>query len=231
MKVIVKYILFALEFVILSMPAFSQTDSLKGGEFSVMAMDNGVKIIYNSSGTSFQFDVHCDNFKPIEAENMLFMVDDMLFQITPVPLQAIFSREVKGINDSLALIYHFAYEARNIRNSISGNYKINNEMITTDSTGLINFWSFKMPHREMNKDDSLTKDITMQMYATTRIGDKVLMLSSALIEENSPEKVKHLFLDSFSSLQYSNKKYDLDKIKKKLLEKAKQKKESKIKEN
>ena len=221
----IKYISFFLLVLFLTNSIYAQSESLAGdGTFSVLALDDGVKIIYNNSQeTSFQFDVKCNSFTPIEAENMLFLVDSMLFQITPVPLKAILGRDPGNMNDSLALIYHFAFEVRNIRNNISGYYTINNELITTDSGRLINFWSFRMPNVTEDTNDTKNKKIVMQMYATTRAGKMVLEFSSALIKENDPEKVKNLFVDTFKTLKISDKKIDVEAIRKELLKKAKKK--------
>lgn len=217
MRIIFRNMFFLLFFLLLSNSLYSKTDSLSGeGAFSVLALEDGVKIIYNSDGSSFQFDVKCSSFKPIEAENMLFLVDSLIFQITPVPLKEILGRESDNMNDSLALIYHFAYEVRNIRNYISGYYKINNEFITGDNSRLINIWSFKMPNVNEDSTDKKSKRIVMQMYATTRAGDKIVVLSSALVKENNPELVKKLFVGTFNTLKVSDKKIDVEKIRKKL---------------
>jgi hypothetical protein len=225
-----KYLLILLLFV-LSIPLQAQVDSTADeGEFSIIAKDDGLRFIYNSNGANFQFDLICDEFKPIEAENMLFMADDMLLQITPVPLHAIFGKKIHGLSDSLALIYHFAYEVREIRNTLSGNYKIEPEFLLTDSKRLIYFWSFDMPNSESNETDSLTQKIVMQMYATTRVGNRILMFSSALIGKNKPEKVKEMFERLMNSIVLSKEPIDPEKVRKDLIKQAKEKEKNKEKE-
>ncbi|GEM_PF-3059078 len=207
---------------------YSQTDtSSDDGVFSIIAKEDGLRFVYNSSGSHFQFDLKCDEFKPIEAENLLFMVDGVLLQITPVPAKELFGKMASNMNDSLALIYHFAYEARTIRNSLSGDYKIEPEFILSPSGRLLYYWSFRMPDTHNAITDSLTNKIVLQMYATTYVGNRILMLSSALISKNKPDEVKKKFIDLFDSIKMSKGKIDPERVSKELVEQAKKAKEIK----
>jgi hypothetical protein len=217
-------LLFVLIFLFSQLVLQAQIDtSADDGEFSIIATDEGLRFIYNCDDTNFMFDLICDEFKPIEAENMLFMADDMLLQITPVPLRAIFGKMVHSLSDSLALIYHFAYEAREIRNTLSGHYQMKPEFIVSESGRLIYFWSFKMPGADGKDTDSLTHKIVIQMYATTRVGNRILMLSSALISKTEPGKVKEMFIGLLNSISTSKKRINPEKVRKELIERAKTK--------
>jgi len=213
-------------FFCLTAVLYPQNDSSAvGGAFSIIAKKDGLRFSFNGNDEHFQFDLKCDEFKPIEASNMIFMVDDFLFQITPVPLEEIIGKNHKKYNDSLALLYHFAYEARTIRNSIIGKYKIIPEFITSEKGKLLYLWYFDMPKPAFDETDSLSHNVVKQMYATGRFGNYILMLSSALIAENNPENVRKTFIETLSSVRVSDAPIDPEAVRQELIEEAKENKD------
>ena len=195
--------------------AFAQTDTTSDeGEFSILRSKTGVKIIFNSPGSNLVFDLKCSKFKQIESENMLFMADDMLIQLTPVPLKILFKKDSPRLNDSVALIYHMNYEMKNIRSSVPGSYEIKPEFLTSDLGRLIGFFSFDMPKVP---NDTIADRVVSQMYATTKAGNKIFMLSCAVAKINDPKKVKSLFIESFGNLVEFPIMIDIEKIREEMM--------------
>ncbi len=218
-KLILLIVFFSLTY---ALSADSDSSSV-GGAFSIIAKDDGLRFIFNAEDGHFQFDLKCNEFKPIEAANMIFMADDFLLQITPVPLNEVIGKNHHKYNDSLALLYHFAYQARAIRSSISGKYKILPEFAGGDSSQLLYLWQFDMPKKDYDETDTLSHRVVKQMYATGRFGNYILMLSSALIDENNPQKVKRTFIETLNSVRVSPTPIDPEIVRKTLIEEAKKK--------
>lgn len=184
------------------------------GEFSMLVIQKGVKIIFNSEGSNFHFDLECNSFNQVESENLIFMTDSILIQIMPVPLSIFFGQNVATINDSIALIYHMAQEMRNVRETMSGDFIIK-EQLGNLSNRVYAFWEFDYPQPK-NSDDP--ERVVMQMFATTRAGNRVLMLASAVTAINNPEKVRRKLINAVTSLHISETAIDPEEIRKELVE-------------
>jgi len=191
----------------------AQLDSANNdGEFSIIRIKDGVKIIYNSDNSNFHFDILCENFRQIEASNMMFMADNVLLQITPVPLEFILGSNVDNLSDSLKLLYHFAFEVRNIRSNLSGDFKIYDEFIKQQGH-LMYYWHFDMPKQ---KETEGMETVIGQHFATTMALGRILMLSGIEIERNEPGEVKTKLIESLQTLIVSIDKLDPEKIREQL---------------
>jgi hypothetical protein len=142
------------------------------------------------------------------------MADSFLMQITPVPLSYILKKDIPSISDSNAIIYHMGYEMKSIRMSITGNYEIKPEITATASGKPIGFWEFEVPP---SQSDSVSVQVVGQMYGTIRAGNKVIMLSSALIKSNNPDMAKKLIIESLGSLVQSPIMIDTEKIREEMM--------------
>ena len=196
------------------------------GESSIIRIKDGVMVIYNSNNvpdsanpsnyveyrpvTSFRFEINCKNFKEVERENLMFLVDDMVFQFTPVPVSS-FSKDNFSIttNDSIMLLYHQFNELKYTRELIPGDYEINDEMFSTPSGKVCLFWEFDIPNKEKDTADN---SIYKQMYATTRINEKILMFSSAVQKKNDPKEVKRFLKQTIATIRTTDGIYNLEAI-------------------
>jgi len=193
----------------------AQNNESGEGEFSMLVIQKGVKIIFNSEGSNFHFDLECNSFNQVESDNLIFMTDSILIQILPVPLSILFGHNVSTINDSVALIYHMAQEMRNIRETLSGNYIIE-EQLGYSNNRVYAFWEFDFPQQQKNSDDP--ERVVMQMFATTRAGNRVLMLASAVTAINNPDKVRRKLINAVTSLQTADSEIDPEEIRKTLVD-------------
>lgn len=192
----------------------AQENEAGEGEFSMLVIKKGVKIIFNSKGSNFHFDLECNSFNQVESENMIFMADSILIQIMPVPLSIFFGQNVSAVNDSIALIYQMAQEMRNIRETLSGDYIIK-EHLGNLNNRVYAFWEFDYPQQGISDDP---ERVVMQMFATTRAGNKVLMLASAVTAINNPEKVRQKLINAVTSMQTAEFTIDPEEIRKTLVE-------------
>jgi hypothetical protein len=103
---------------------------------------------------------------------------------------------------------------KSIRMSITGNYEIKPEITATASGKPIGFWEFEVPP---SQSDSVSVQVVGQMYGTIRAGNKVIMLSSALIKSNNPDMAKKLIIESLGSLVQSPIMIDTEKIREEMM--------------
>ena len=196
------------------------------GESSIIRTQDGVMIIYNSGEisdsikhsnfveynpvTSFRFEIKCKNFTEVERDNLMFLADNIVFQFIPVPISS-FSKDdfSKNKNDSLILLYHQFNELKFTRESIPGDYEINDEIFTTSNGKVCMMWEFEMPRT--NKDTA-ENSVYRQMYVTSRIKEKVLMLSSAIQRKNDPKEVKQFLKQTISTIRTTDGIYNLEAI-------------------
>jgi hypothetical protein len=183
------------------------------GEFNFIKSKSGVRVLYNVTGSNFYFDMTCDYFKEIDLNDMLFVFDDMMIQITPVPISAYTKTASNSMNDSMALVLHQISEMKNIRAQIKGKFNIDYLMWTDTNSRLCNSWEFAVPGIE--KDTSSEK-ITRQIFATTRIGDRVLMLSCALTKQTDRDSVLKKVKGAFLTIYQQQDKIDPEELRKKM---------------
>ncbi len=183
------------------------------GEFDFIKSTNGVRILYNVTGSNFYFDITCEYFKEIDANDMVFVFDDLLIQITPVPISAFSKNSKLAINDSMALVLHQISEMKNIRAQFKGKFNID-YLMWTDTTGrLCNSWKFDVPGAS---NDTTSEKIVSQMFASTRIGDRVLMLSCALTKKSDKDLVLKKVKGAFLSIYQQKQKIDPEELRKKM---------------
>lgn len=184
------------------------------GEFNFIKSKDGVRILYNVTGCHFYFDIPCEFFNEIDNNDMLFVFDDVMIQITPVPISAFSKSPANTINDSMALVLHQIYEMKNIRAQFKGKFNIDYSMWTDTNNRLCNSWEFNVPGVE---SDTSSQKIVHQKFASTRIGDRILLLSCALTKQTNTDGVLQKIASAFLSIYQQNEKIDPEELRKKMM--------------
>ena len=208
------FLIIILAFYFISSQAFSQdSTNAPDGEFNFIRSKVGVRILYNVDGSHFYFDVPCKDFKEIDVDELIFYFDDVLIQITPVPIKSLTTQKPETMSDTMALVLHQISEMKSIRAQIKGKFDIDYLMWVDENKRTLNSWEFEMPG--IANDTSSVK-IRRQYFATTRIGDRILMLSSAMTKSSDRDAVVKKVKDALLSIYTQGDKIDPEELRKQM---------------
>ena len=183
---------------------------IEDGEFSALKSPEGVMIVYNNPGAAFSIDIKCRSMKEIEKEQMIFIFDGKVLQFTPVPIFVFYPDAPANPPDSLVLLKHRINEMDYIRQLINKDVTPQSDNFLTKSGKLCYFWEFDIPGLA---DDTLSTRVIKQMYLTTRINNRVLMISSAVMRMNNRDELRKFIKGIAETIKISSKSFDLNKIK------------------
>lgn len=183
------------------------------GEFSMLRSDKGVVIVYNCGINSFTLDIECKDIKEIDSQDMIFLVDDKVIQLTPVPLIVFCKDTSKQMSDNEVLQQQQDFEVNFAKKLNGESIKMNSKKFTLPDGRLCNSWNYRMPRK---KEDTSSQIVRKQFFLSTKLNEIILMLSSVATLKDNDKKIQDFLKKAMQGLMPSNINIDLEAYREKL---------------
>ncbi len=198
-------------FLLCVLPLKPQTLNYEG-EFSMLKSNNGVLLIYNAAKNSFMLEIHCKDIKEIDAQDMIFLVDGKVLQITPVPI-TVFYPDEKPISEIQILEKHVNFEVDYAKSVNGEKVQANIKKFDLNKERMCFAWDYRMPKK---LDDTATQSVRKQFFLNTKLEDIVLMLSSVATLKDNDKKIQEFLKKTMSSLKTSETNFNIEELRESL---------------
>ncbi len=163
----------------------------------------GVLMAYNFPASHFTIRIEGENVKPAQ-QRYVFFVDNRVIQLVAADMKGISGlADCKNRADSL--MAHTKFELAYLENVLSKKLSLaGHEIISKDSNTFL-FWHFNLP-AEMNSQ------LECQLYLTTVVGDKLLMLKTAATKNDQVPEFQNWLTRFAFTLQVYEQLIDIEKL-------------------
>jgi hypothetical protein len=213
---LVRYLLFcAAFFAILTIDVrpFATHSRLAGSPlqedgWTALKTDDGILFVWNRTGLSFTLSIKGREIRPMDGENILFMVDGSVLQIQSLPISDFApDARAKKLDDKSILSAHRDWESKYLETELLHSkltVQSTSEKLANGSQVLI--WQFDLPERLQ------TSDAKKQLYVTVVAKDYIILLNGVVTATTSEATVRSFLLDKMSTLKVSPERIDVKKL-------------------
>ncbi len=180
---------------------------------TILKSKKGFLFVFNDSLESFKIEIEGNKLIDIEPEELIFSIDNQIFQFTIVPISAFFS----PYSNVDTLMQHFNFEMKYLVKELGINipdFKPNKIMLPNGKYAL--FWEFEPI---LSKKDTSNETVIRHIFASIKTNRFVVLISSPLTKSNNFKTAKGKIQNALLTFDFIPFCYNLDELRKSLTRK------------
>ncbi len=177
---------------------------------SILKSKKGFLFVFNDSLESFKIEIKGKKLIDVEPEELIFSIDDQIFQFTIVPISAFFNPN----SNVDTLMQHFHFEMKYLVKELGINipdFKPNKILLPSGKYAL--YWEFEPI---LSKKDILNETVVKHIFASTKTNRFIVLISSPLTKSNNYKNSKEKIQNALFTFDFIPFLYNLDELRKSL---------------
>jgi hypothetical protein len=169
------------------------------GRFSIPTGESVLVIFNFKDKPSFALEFAGKNFRPLKNDeaNVMFALNDYLFQVLSLDVSSFCSAQEKDkLSPREVLLKHKSWELNYVSQVMNEQLSARGDFVSLPSKREALFWSFLLPEK-------LKADVRTQAFLSYSLGERVLVLSASVLQNQSTDTAKSLLIDSLGTLRVS----------------------------
>lgn len=177
----------------------------------------GMILVFNFQNNHFHIELKGEEIFETETENV-FVIDDKLVQVLTLPRYKFLNDTTQRLSDSEFISKYIGWETDYLKTTFYESFIDSLDFHKTNNGKEFAFWRYDMPfvEPEQRTDSTVTVSSQKQLFAITKIKDRVVGVHSPLFETNQYGIVKNYLFDCIESIVKSEKPIDLEELNKQI---------------
>jgi hypothetical protein len=174
----------------------------------IIRTESGYLVVHNREKDSYSIEFKGENFKPLENDHPVFVVDGKLVQVVSVPHKNYWKPKTEAKNEPTEdelLESHKIWESEYLGGELKAKLSLTSEIFDIERKRKVMYWSFPMPEK-------LESDYSHQIFLTTLIGKDVLGLNASPKKAGEQKAYRDYLVESMNTLKISSKPFNIKEL-------------------
>lgn len=169
----------------------------------IMQTQDGILVISNNADVSYAIEFKGKDFKSVESQNLMFVVDGRVVQLVEVANSEFAKTTPK--TDQEMLILHKDWENKYLNDTLKANAVAKFENVSLPGNRAALFWDYPMPAK-------MSEQVAAQLFLTTIAGKSLVAINVGLEKKDTKQAARDYMTKSLSSIKTSQKPFDVNAI-------------------